>query len=895
MTAEHERLAAEERREADWKRWGPYLSERQWATVREDYSANGDSWRYFPHEHSRSRAYRWGEDGLLGITDRQCRLCFSFALWNGADPILKERLFGLTGPEGNHGEDVKECYYYLDAVPTYSYAKALYKYPQTAFPYEELIAENARRDYGEREFELTDTGIFDENRYFDVVAEYAKAGPDDILIRLTVHNRGPDPASIDILPTLWFRNTWEWDCDHEGCSTRPFITQTPEGDFLASHEGVSLEPHRDLGRYRLSQRTDEGDGERLFTNNTTNRELLFNQPSETPWRKDAFHRYVIEGETEAINPHGNGTKAAFRFSRTIEPGGSAVVELRLRPDGNSEAGSVGDDFERIFVQRMAEAEEFHASIGPDPSKHSQDAAIARQARAGLLWSNQFYHYVVKDWQKGDPGSPPPPADRLEVRNRDWKNLYARDILSMPDKWEYPWFAAWDTAFHMIPYAQMDPAFAKKQLLLFLREWYLHPNGQIPAYEFNFSDVNPPVHAWAARRVFEVEAAGGNGDRLFLERVFQKLLLNFNWWVNRKDTDGENLFAGGFLGLDNIGVFDRSHPQMIEGKLEQADATAWMAFYCLNMLEISIILACEPDGTVNTAYEDMASKFFEHFVQIVEAINHLGGSGLWDEEDGFYYDQISYVDGKSHRLKTRSLVGLLPLIAAMPLSTETLDRLPGFKSRFEWFLRYHKDLSRHVAQKPGQDHTGYLLAMAPPNRLQRILNYLTDEDEFLSPHGIRSLSRRYESEPFRFTVGDETLSVGYLPSESDSGLFGGNSNWRGPIWFSTSFLLIEALLRYDDYYEDEVMATVAGNDSPVRLKALAIQVASRMADLFRPGPDGARPCHGGHRPYAEDPHWKDLILFYEYFDPESGRGCGASHQTGWTSLVATLLRKLHENS
>lgn len=734
-TAEVRRLREDAARKANWKRWGPYVAERQWATIREDYSPDGTCWEYFPHDHARSRAYRWGEDGLLGITDRQCRLCFAIALWNGRDPILKERLFGLTGPEGNHGEDVKEEYFYLDSTPTHSYMKVLYKYPQMAFPYTRLVEENRRRGLGDREFELADIGTFVGNRYFDVFTEYAKAGPDDVLIRITVHNRGPDRATLHLLPTVWFRNTWSWGCRHEGCSLKPHIALS-EKDLL----GMT---HETLGDFVV--RAGAGpDGTRpaiLFTENESNYERLFGASNPSAYVKDAFDAYVVHGRTSAVNPRQYGTKAAAHYVLTLAPGESQSVRLRLAAGRKARANVMGDSFTRLFDQRIRESEQFYDSVLPEDLT-PEARVVARQAYAGLLWSKQFYHLVVEDWLEGDPEMPRPPAGRHHGHNAEWAHLYSRDVLSMPDKWEYPWFAAWDLAFHMLPFARIDPKFAQDQLLLLLREWYMHPNGQIPAYEFAFGDVNPPVHAWAAWRVYKISGRDGKRDREFLERAFQKLLLNFTWWVNRKDKDGRNLFSGGFLGLDNIGVFDRSKPLPTGGSLQQADGTAWMAFYCLTMMAMAMELV--HDGwKLRAAYGDMASKFFEHFIQISDAMNALGGCGLWDDEDGFYYDQIQVDGGPPIRLKVRSMVGLLPLIAVAVLEQETIDLLPGFKKRFEWFLENRRDLARHIAWTeadccPG--HHRWLLAIPAKDRLIRVLRYLLDEAEFLSPYGIRSLSK-----------------------------------------------------------------------------------------------------------------------------------------------------------
>ena len=874
LSAEHQRLLEDRQRIANWKRWGPYLSERQWATVREDYSEKGEAWRSFPHEHARSRAYRWGEDGLMGITDRQCRVCLSLALWNHRDPILKERLFGLGGPEGNHGEDVKELYYYLDSTPTHSYLKALYKYPQAEFPYARLVEENRRRGLQDAEFDLADTGVFDDGRYFDVFVEYAKAAPEDIIMRVTIHNRGPEAALLDVLPTVWFRNVWSW----QKGATKPCLSL--EGDVLEiDHRGLESDLVEDLGLYRLHATTaSDGTAPRwLFTENETNHEKLFGSPNASKFTKDAFHRFVIEKEAEAVNPAQTGTKAAAHYSMRIPAGGSVTLDLRLYAP-SSGARKLPD---KLIAQRIKEADAFYETIVEKDKVHAQ---IQRQAHAGLLWTKQFYQYVVQDWLEGDPAFPPPPEARCDGRNRNWRHLFARDILSMPDKWEYPWFAAWDTAFHMLPFAETDPDFAKDQMLLFLREWYLHPNGQIPAYEWKFSDVNPPVHAWACWRIYKITAPAGERDREFLERCFQKLLLNFTWWVNRKDSEGRNLFAGGFLGLDNIGIFDRS--------TALPDGTAWMAFYALTMLNIALELAQRPDGGVNTAYEDMASKFFEHFVQIADAMNTLGGKGLWDDEDGFYYDQI-LDDGKPPvPLRTRSLVGLLPLIAVELLDEQRIASLPGFKKRLEWFLAHRSDLAVHVSYcRRGGAHGHRLLALPSRERLQRLLAYLLDEREFLSPFGIRSLSRYHEANPFELNVQGEHKTVRYVPGESDSHMFGGNSNWRGPVWFPITYLLIEALERFHHFYgEDLTVELPTGSGRRVTLLEASREIAKRMTRLFEPDENGHRPCHGGDPRYAADPAWRELVLFHEFFHADTGRGCGASHQTGWTALVARLIRK-----
>jgi hypothetical protein len=866
--AEERRLAEDARRERNWKRWGPYLSERQWGTVREDYSPGGAAWDYFPHDHARSRAYRWGEDGLLGICDRQCRLALALALWNERDPILKERLFGLTGPEGNHGEDVKELYYYLDATPTASYLKALYKYPQAEFPYARLVEESRRCGKGDPEFELLDTGVFDDGRYFDVLAEYAKASTDDVLLRASVTNRGPDAARLHVLPTVWCRNTWSWGGGYEAGWAKPSLA-------AAGGAAISVE-HASLGRYRVEL---DGQPELLFTENETNCERLFGTRNASPYVKDAFHALVVDGRADAVNPERTGTKAAARYVLELAPGKTAVVRARLRREDERAGAPFGAGFDGVFAERTAEADAFYAGRG---TRDGDGAPVARQAYAGLVWSKQFYYYAFRDWQRGDAGEPPPPAGRS--RNHDWGHLFNRDVLSMPDAWEYPWYAAWDLAFHMLPFSRIDPEFAKEQLVLLLREWYMHPNGQIPAYEWAFSDVNPPVHAWAAWRVYKRTAGRGERDIAFLARVFDKLLLNFTWWVNRKDAEGRHLFAGGFLGLDNIGVFDRSAPLPTGGHLEQADGTAWMAFYAATMLSIAVELAAF--GVPGA--EDLASKFFEHFVWIVDAVNSLGGTGLWDEEDGFYYDQL-HLDGQFVPLRLRSLVGVLPLIAVEVLDAETIERLPGFRRRMEWYLEHRPDLAGYVSYMVSGGEGKRLLAVPSRDRLVRALRHILDENEFLSPYGIRALSKRYEAEPYVFRFGDVEHTVRYDPAESTTGLFGGNSNWRGPIWFPINFLFVEALERYHHFYGDELRIEYpTGSGQERTLEEVADDLARRLTSIFLPGPDGGRPCHGGERRYADDPAFRDLVLFYEYFHGDTGRGVGASHQTGWTATVATLL-------
>jgi hypothetical protein len=875
--AEADRLREDAQRLRNWKRWGPYLAERQWGTVREDYSENGDAWGYVSHDQSRSRAYRWGEDGLLGICDREGRLCFALALWNGRDPILKERLFGLTGPEGNHGEDVKECYFYLDATPTHSYLKGLYKYPQAEFPYARLTEENHRRGKNDPEFELTDTGIFDNGRYFDVFAEYAKAGPNDILIRITAANRGPEPAVLHLLPTLWFRNTWSWGDLAEDDTSRPELRQSGPGAVVADHAT--------LGRFRFlaGPGPDGGLPELLFTENETNRERLFGVANDTPHVKDAFHEYVVQGRTEAVNLAGTGTKAAAHYRLEIPAGEQVSVELRLVAEAESPAEPFGEEFQQTFARRLAEADVFYrARI---PQSRPEEARIARQAYAGLLWTKQFYYYTVEKWLDGDTKQPPPPEGHRHGRNRDWRHLFNRDVLLMPDKWEYPWYAAWDLAFHAVSCARIDPQLAKEQLVLLLREWYMHPNGEMPAYEWNLSDVNPPVHAWACWRVYKVTGElAGKRDRLFLARVFHKLLLNFTWWVNRKDIHGKHLFAGGFLGLDNIGLFDRSKSLPDGHRLEQADGTAWMAFFCVTLLGMALELARE-----EPAYEDVASKFFEHFVAISEAMNTLGGSGLWDEHDGFYYDHLQ-ADGEQMPLRIRSLVGIIPMFAVEVLRDEWIDKLPGFRKRMQWFLDHRIAVVGHmVCSKCPAGSGRRLLAIPSQQRLERMLRYILDEKEFLSPFGVRSLSRYHRDQPYTAHFGGTEQRVDYEPGESHTGMFGGNSNWRGPVWFPVNYLLIEALERYHHFYGDELRVECpTGSGRLLNLREVARELALRVSRLFLPDSEGRRPCHGTDARFAGDPHWRDLLLFHEYFHGDTGQGLGASHQTGWTALVTRLL-------
>lgn len=881
MTDERKRLDEDRYRKAHWKRWGPYLSERQWGTVREDYSPDGAAWDYFTHDQARFRAYRWGEDGIAGISDNHQRLCFAIALWNGNDPIIKERLFGLTGSEGNHGEDVKEYYFYLDNTPTHSYMKYLYKYPQNTFPYSELVNENKRRTRREFEFELIDTGVFDDDRYFDVFTEYAKGDPDDILIRITVVNRGHRDASLHLLPTIWFRNTWSWNGDVE----KPYLKE------IRGEGGQPLieAAHHTLGKMWLYF---ENPDEILFTENETNYERLFGIKNSSRYFKSGIDEYIVHNNKDAVNPDKIGTKATPNYRLKIGAKEKRTVRLRISHK-NFLVDPLGDRFESIFKNRLREADEFYRQMSPFPLS-DELRSIQRQALAGMLWNKQFYNYVVEDWLKGDSAMPPPPVGRENGRNHDWIHLYNDDILSVPDKWEYPWFASWDLAFHAIPLAMVDPEFAKRQLLLLTREWYMHPNGQLPAYEWAFGDVNPPVHAWSALRVYKIERKlYGREDRLFLERVFQKLLLNFTWWVNRKDSEGKNVFEGGFLGLDNIGVFDRSAKLPTGGHIEQADGTSWMGMYCLNMLAIALELARH-----NPSYEDIASKFFEHFLYIANAMNLLGeGTGLWDEEDGFYYDVLHLPDGRHLPMKVRSVVGLIPLFAIQTLEPDTLEILPGFKKRLEWFIDNREELKKNVAC---MTTTGALerrhLSIVNQDKLRRILDRMLDQNEFLGPHGIRAVSRFHASNPYIFHQNGEQYRIDYEPAESSSGLFGGNSNWRGPVWFPLNFLLIESLQKFHHYLGDGFKVECPkGSGKEMTLWEVADELSRRLISTFAEDPSGKRPVYGGIDSFQNDPHWHDYILFHEYFHGDSGAGIGANHQTGWTGLVAKLIQQCGEYS
>ncbi|WP_329549201.1 glucosidase [Streptomyces sp. NBC_01356] len=867
------RLADADAGRAAWRRWGPYLSERQWGTVREDYSPGGDAWSYFTHDQARSRAYRWGEDGIAGVSDDKQRLCFALALWNGNDPILKERMFGLTNAEGNHGEDVKEYYFHLDSTPTHSYMKYLYKYPQGAFPYDDLVAVNGARQRHDPEYELLDTGVFDEDRYFDVFVEYAKAGPEDLLIEITAHNRGPDEATLHLLPTLWFRHTWSW----AGGTAVPAIHQEPGGPLRADHE--------ELGTRRLYF---TGATETLFTENDTNNERVFGSSNTVPYVKDGIDRYVVHGETGAVNPQQTGTKAAVHHVLTVPAGDSATVRLRLT---DTELMDPWAEFGQLLDTRRTEADVFFEGVVPD-GMAEDERRLVRQALAGMLWSKQYYYLDVERWL-AEHGLDPLAADP-RIRNSAWYHMINDEVMSMPDTWEYPWFAAWDLAFHTIALSMVDIGFAKSQLELLLRRLYLHPNGQIPAYEWNFGDVNPPVHAWAVLFVYELEKhRTGQGDRVFLENAFQKLMKNFTWWLNRKDVDGNNVFQGGFLGLDNIGVFDRSAPLPTGGHLDQADGTAWMALCCQNLLEIAIELAVD-----NPVYVEHAQTLFEHFAWIAVATNRIGNDNqsLWDEEDGFFYDVLRLPDGRATRLKVRSLVGLIPLAATSVIGGWTDQRFPELVEGAREFVRRHPAVealvSSHHALGTGEAGR-HLFALFDEDRLRRILSRMLDEDEFLGPHGIRSLSRHHAEHPYTFDVHGETYGVGYLPAESDSGMFGGNSNWRGPVWFPVNVLLIRALLNLHAYHGDEfTVECPTGSGRRMNLYEVAREISDRLTATFLSNGDGHRPVHGTQAKFAKDPNWKDLILFYEYFHGDTGAGLGASHQTGWTGLAAVTATLFH---
>jgi hypothetical protein len=874
MKAEEKRLEESRQSEKKWKHWGPYLSERAWGTVREDYSQHGSAWDFFPHDHARSRAYRWNEDGIAGICDENQHICFSVAFWNGTDPIIKERIFGLTGNEGNHGEDAKEYYFYVDSTPTHSYMKYLYKYPQAEFPYSKLLEENQNAGKLSAEFELLDTGIFNDNKYFDCFIEYAKEDTEGILVKITVANRGNETAKINVLPTIWFRNTWSWEVRSPKSKVQ---------SLFALNENTI-----ETGDYFLYC---ENADELLFCENNTNKQKLFGAENETEFVKDGINNYIVNSDKSAVNPAKQGTKAAANYLLELNGGEEKTVRLRLEkqsPKSKTQSPkSAFTDFDKIFKLRQKEADEFYGKI--IPHNLSADAKnVMRQAFAGMLWSKQFYHYDVNQWLEGDSNQPKPPEERKKGRNNEWRHLNNADVISMPDKWEYPWYAAWDLAFHCIPLALVDAEFAKSQLILMLREWYMHPNGQIPAYEWAYGDVNPPVHAWAALRVYQIDKKNtGKGDTKFLARIFQKLLLNFTWWVNRKDAEGMNVFEGGFLGLDNIGVFDRSQPLPTGGKLAQSDGTSWMAMYCLNLLAIALELAVTDDN-----YEDVASKFWEHFVYIADAMNNLGQEGisLWNDEDGFYYDVLHLHDNRNMPLKVRSMVGLIPLFAVTTIDSETLNALPEFKQRFEWFLENRPNLTANVEKKGERQ----LLSIAYRERLEKVLKIMLDENEFLSPYGIRALSRFHKDNPYILHVNGNEHRVDYEPAESSSGLFGGNSNWRGPIWFPVNYLLIESLQKFHHFYGDDLKVECpTGSGNMMNLWEVSQELSRRLSRIFLQDENGKRPVYNSLDKFQTDENWKDLILFHEYFHGDNGSGIGASHQTGWTGLVAKLLQQSGE--
>jgi hypothetical protein len=875
VTQEEVRLQEAREGVSEWKKWGPYLSEREWGTVREDYSADGNAWDYFTHDQARSRAYHWGEDGIAGISDERQFLCFSLSLWNGKDPILKERLFGLTNSESNHGEDVKEYYFYLDSTPTHSYMKYLYKYPQAPFPYEDLVTTSKQRSRDEMEYELIDTGVFNDDRYFDVFVEYAKQSPEDILIQITVHNRGPEPAALHVLPTLWFRNTWTWWPDTPKASLRQVTANDGSPVVVASHSEIGE-------RYLYC----EGDAALLFTENETNNEMIFGTPNASPYVKDAIHDYVVNAKHEAVNPEGMGTKAAAHYRLSVEGGATATIRLRL---SDLPPALIGEPFERFtetMQVRQQEADDFYQSITPE-RVGEDEALVMRQALAGMLWTKQFFGFDVHKWL-GEHGADPMQPNARAMRNSEWYYMVNRHIISMPDKWEYPWYAAWDLAFHTIALSTVDPDFAKEQLALMLQEYFLHPTGQIPAYEWNFSDVNPPVHAWATIFQYRNEQAlNGEGDVEFLKRTFAKLVVNFGWWVNRKDRFGKNLFEGGFLGLDNIGVFDRSAALPTGGHLEQADGTAWVSLFCQNMLEISCELA-----TYDPFYEEMAAKFADHFLLIAHAMNQLGPDGMWDEEDGFYYDVLRLPDGSATRLKVRSMVGLLPLCATTVIEPWQREQMPRMLETVNERFRRMPELLESI-HPTGEGHLGYadrgIIALVNPERLRRILSRMLDEAEFLSPYGIRALSRYHAEHPYVFNVDGQEYRVEYLPAESDTGMFGGNSNWRGPIWMPVNALLIRALLQFYLYYGDDFrIECPTGSGNLMNLFEVARDIANRLTRIFLRDESGRRPVHGGTEKFQTDPHWKDYVLFYEYFNGDNGAGLGASHQTGWTGLIAKII-------
>lgn len=880
MTTEEERLDAARTGKAGWRRWGPYLSERQWGTVREDYSADGTAWEYLSHDNARSQAYRWGEDGIAGLSDDRQQLCFALALWNGVDPILKERMFGLSGNEGNHGEDVKECYFYLDNLPSHAYMKYLYKYPQRAFPYADLIEENRRRGRADPEYELLDTGIFDDNRYFDVFVEYAKQGPEDILMRISAVNRGADAAILHLLPTLWFKDDWTWFPGNA----------KPRIDIEKSDAtGVVLRTtHRKLEPYRLYCETPR---QVLFTENESNRERLFGAPNASPYVKDGINDFIVHDKSGAVNPEQTGSKAAVHYVREIGPHATAVIRLRLsdKSDLHQPLGAVVDV---TFDLRKQEADAFYRRVTPFEIPEDM-RNVQRQAFAGMLWTKQYYRYLVNRWLEGDATAPPPPEQRKQGRNHQWRHLSGADVLSMPDKWEYPWFAAWDTAFHVIAFAMIDPEFAKQQLLLLTREWYMHPNGQIPAYEWAFGDANPPVHAWAAIRVYQIEQKiYGRTDRAFLERIFQKLLINFTWWVNRKDTQGYNLFEGGFLGLDNIGAFDRTSGLPEGCILEQADGTSWMAMYCLNMLTISIEL-----GQDNPAYQDLATKFFEHFVYIGAAVNRVVDRevGLWHEEMGFYFDALKLPDGRRIPIAAHTIAGLIPIFAITTVDRESMRAFPGFDERYGWFAKYRPHLLQGLADLT---HHGVeervRFALVDSQKLRRLLEHALRDDGLLSPFGVRSVSKQHAASPFVLELDGQRFVLDYQPGESTTSMFGGNSNWRGPVWFPLNFLLIEALQRHHHFLGDDFkVALPTGATNDATLWEVTSNLSHRLISIFLRDATGRRPVNGGREKFHNDPHWSDLVLFHEYFHGDTGAGLGASHQTGWAGVVAKLIRQYGE--
>ncbi|MCK8490286.1 glucosidase [Spirosoma sp. RP8] len=875
MTTEQQRL-----QDPAWRQWGPYVSDRQWGTVREDYSANGDAWNYTTHDMARSYTYRWGEDGIGGFCDDKQQLCLALALWNGSDPIIKERYFGLTNGEGNHGEDVKELYYYLDNTPSHSYQRMLYKYPQAAYPYTQLVAENRRRTRQDPEFELLDTGLFDEDRYFDVFIEYAKAGPQDILMTITVVNRGPETAQLHVLPTLWFRNTWVWGDDSDGVpSQQPQLSLQSDGTVLAQQV--------QLGRYVCHA---EGQPDWLFCDNESNLVRLYNTHNGARYPKDGINDHVVYG-ADTVNPEKTGTKAAAHYVITLDAGGSTTIRLRLEPTGLSDPFA---DFDAISAQCKAEADAFYASIHPAQAT-DDEKLVQRQAFACMLWSKQYYYYDVSRWLSGDPNSPPPPPERAKGRNHTWLQLINAGVISMPDKWEYPWYAAWDWAFHCVTFAVIDPGFAKQQLMLLTNEWFMHPNGQLPAYEWSFSDVNPPVHAWASWRIYRMELERkppGEEDIRFLRGIFHKLLINFTWWVNRKDESGNNIFEGGFLGLDNIGVFDRNAIMPDGSHLEQADGTSWMAMYALNMMRIALELAQH-----DPVYDELATKFFDHFLYIAGAMTSIGenSQGLWDEQDGFFYDQLRMSDGNVKRLRVRTMVGLIPMFAVEILSDELVQQRPGFRKRMEWFQSHRPDLYSQVSRytEAGKEEKR-LLSLLRGFRLKSLLSKILDETEFLSPHGVRAVSKVYRDQPYEFTLDDTTFRLAYTPAESDSAMFGGNSNWRGPVWMPLNYLMIESIERFYDYFGDDFTVEYPiGSGKQITLKAVACELTCRLISLFTLNESGQRVTFGQHPKY-QDPHFRDYVLFYEYFDGDNGRGVGASHQTGWTGLVAELIDRKYDS-